>query len=364
MAENTQRGSDAIRKDIDSVDADLVRLLNRRTKLAEEVAKGVPGSPNVVVSLAAERAAVDQVVAESKGPLTSDQLRTIFREIVSAGRTAATRVQVAYWGPPGTYTNLAAIETFGHSTTFVPESSIEEVFLSVEHGRVKFGVVPVENSVAGIVPETLDMFPWTNVKIVAETHIAIHHNLVSKAKALKDIQRVYAGPQPSQQCRRWLKEHLPHAEIVEVAPTTKAAKCALDDPHGAAIANRLGAEAVGIPILVERIEDNPKNRTRFYVIGYGEPEPTGHDKTSVMFNLRNEPGHLVRALRAFEEANVNLIMIESRPAQRASFEYIFYVDCVGHQSDPGLKVALAALRQSTIDTIVLGSYPTTDDTHH
>ena len=361
MSEDTQRPLDAIRKDIDSVDAELVRLLSRRTELAEEVGKtkGLSGKPYFTPER--ERAIYEKLREINPGPLAPSQIQAIYREIMSAARSAEKPLHVAYWGPPGTYTNIAAIETFGHSTTYVPEGSIEDVFLAVEHGRVEYGVVPVENSVAGIVPETLDMFPWTNVKICAETYIPIHHHLVSIATNLKDVQRVYAFTQPAQQCKRWLKEHLPHAEIIDVAPTTKAAMRAKEDKHGAAIANRLSSEVVGIPILCERIEDNPKNRTRFYVIGYNEPARTGHDKTSLMFNLRNEPGQLVKALRAFEENSVNLVMIESRPAQRASFEYIFYIDCAGHRTDPHLKSALERVRQETLETIVLGSYPTSDD---
>lgn len=360
MSEHTQRSLEEIRKDIDSVDQQLVNLLSRRTELAQEVGhiKGRSGRPFFTPER--ERAVFEKLTNINPGPLAAKQLHSIYREIISAARAAEKPLKVAYWGPAGTFTNIAAIETFGTSSEFVAEDSIEEVFMAVEHGRCDYGVAPVENSVAGIVPETLDMFPWTNVKICAETHIEIHHHLVSIATDLNEIARVYAGPQPAQQCKRWLKEHLPKVQILEVAPTTKAAQKAMDDPHGAAIANRLGAETIGIPILREHIEDNPKNQTRFLVIGYNEPAKTGRDKTSVMFNLRNQPGQLVKALRAFEENGVNLMMIESRPAQRASFEYIFYVDCVGHRTDPAMMAALEQLRHSTLETTLLGSYPTRD----
>ena len=360
MSEDTQRPLEEIRKDIDSVDSQLVKLLSRRTELAQEVGrvKGTNGKPFFTPER--ERAIYEKLTNINPGPLLSSQLHAIFREIISAARAAEMPLRVAYWGPAGTFTNLAAIETFGASSNFVAEDSIEEVFMAVEHGQADYGVVPVENSVAGVVPETLDMFPWTNVKICSETHIPIHHHLVSIATDLSEIARVYAGPQPAQQCKRWLKENLPKVQILEVAPTTKAAYKALEDPHGAAIANRLGAETVGIPILREHIEDNPKNQTRFLVIGYNEPAKTGRDKTSIMFNLRNQPGQLVKALRAFEENGVNLMMIESRPAQRASFEYIFYVDCVGHRLDAPMVAALEQLRRSALETTLLGSYPTRD----
>ena len=214
----------------------------------------------------------------------------------------------------------------------------------MERGHSDYGVAPVENSVAGIVPETLDMFPQTNVKICAELYLPVHHHLATHASSLEAIERVYAGPQPEQQCRKWLRGHLKQAEVIEVVPTSRAAAKALEDPKGAAIANRMGAELIGLPILAEHIEDNPHNRTRFLVIGYNEPARTGRDKTSLMFNLRNRPGELYRALGALDKEGVNLLIIESRPAPRASFEYLFFVDIVGHRTDEPVKRAIEALR--------------------
>ncbi len=358
MSDTPQRPLDDIRKDIDRIDTTLVKLLSQRVELAMEVGrvKGRDGRPFFTPER--ERAIFEKLTRDNPGPLLPSQLKAIFREIISAARAAEKPLRVGYWGPPGTFTNIAAIETFGNSSEFVPEESIEDVFLAVEHGRCDYGVVPMENSVAGVVPETLDMFPWTNVKICAETHIAIHHHLASLATELSHIKRVYAGPQPATQCKRWLREHLPKVEILEVVPTARAAQRASEDPEGAAIANKLGAQMAGIPLLVEHIEDNPKNQTRFLVIGYNEPAKTGRDKTSVMFNLRNRPGELVRALQAFELNGVNLLMIESRPSQRASFEYLFYCDCEGHRTDGTMQAALETLRKSALETVVLGSYPT------
>lgn len=360
MSEPTPRSLEDIRRDIDSLDADLVRLLSRRVELAQEVGhlKGKDNRPYFTPER--ERAIFARLEELNQGPLNQRQLQAIFREIISAARAAEKPLVVSYWGPAGTYTNMAAIQTFGSSTNFVAADGIPDVFHSVEHGDADYGVVPVENSVAGVVPETLDMFPQTNVKICAEIYIPIQHHLVSTASSLGDIERVYAFGQPYQQCKRWLKGNIPHAEIVETAPTARAAQKALEDPKGAAICNRLAAETVGIPILVEHIQDDPANRTRFIVLGYNEPAKTGNDKTSVMFNTRNRPGELVKALRAFEANGVNLMMIESRPAQRATFEYIFYCDCEGHRTDPALTTALDELRTHALETTILGSYPYRD----
>lgn len=360
MSDQPQRSLDQIRVDIDTLDADLVRMLSRRVELAQEVGhvKGKDNRPFFTPER--ERAIFERLAKINTGPLSKRQLEAIFREIISAARAAEKPLKVSYWGPPGTFTNMAAIGTFGASTDFIAVESISEVFHSVEHGDADYGVVPIENATAGIVPETLDMFPQTNVKICAETYIPIRHHLVSLAPDLTSIKRVYAFGQPYGQCKRWMKGHLPNVEVIETAPTARAAHKALEDPEGAAICNRLAAEVVGIPILVEHIQDNPSNRTRFIVLGYNEPAKTGNDKTSVMFNVRNRPGALVKALHAFDGNGVNLTMIESRPAQRATFEYIFYCDADGHRSDASLQAALDELRGHALETTILGSYPQRD----
>lgn len=357
MPHDQEQRLNDIRTQIDSIDRQLVRLLNERATLAQAIGnlKGLDGKPFFTPER--ERQIFRQLDEDNDGPLRSDQLAAIFREIISAARAAEKNLDVAYWGPPGTFTHLAAIQAFGTSTKFLPQESISEVFLAVEHGTADYGVAPVENSTAGIVPETLDMFPQTNVKICAEIFLPIQHHLVSTAASLAEIEQVYAGTQPSAQCRRWLRENLPHAEVVEVAPTALAAEKALANPRAAAIASLFAAEEVGIPVLARRIEDHSHNRTRFLVIGYNEPRKTGGDKTSLMFNLRNRPGELHKALGAFVAHEVNLMMIESRPAQRSSFEYIFYCDCQGHQSDENVRKAIDSLKIGALEMTILGSYP-------
>lgn len=351
------RPLEAIREDIDALDAQLVKLLNDRAALAQEVGrtKGLDGAPFFTPER--ERAIFARIREMNPGPLSAKQIQAVFREIISAARAAEQPLKIGFWGPEGTFTHSAALQTFGASVLFQPFESISEVFTGVEHGDVNYGVVPVENAVAGVVPETLDMFPQTNVRICSETYVPISHHLVSNAKELGLVKRVYAGPQPSTQCRRWLRMNLPNVEIVDTAPTARAAQRASEDPEGAAIVNRLCAELMDLPFLAEHIEDNPANRTRFLVIGYNEPAKTGRDKTSVMFSLRNRPGELYRALGAFVENEVNLLMIESRPAQRATFEYIFYIDCEGHHSDASFAESMAKLKEVALETTLLGSYP-------
>lgn len=351
------RPVEEIRVEIDTLDAELVRLLSRRAELAQEVgrSKGLTDQPFFTPER--ERQIFERLRALNPGPLTHDQIQAVFREIISAARAAERRLEVAFWGPQGTFTHVAARKTFGESTDMVAYDSISELFLAVEHKKVDYGVVPVENSVAGVVPETLDMFPQTNVKICSETFIPIAHHLLSRAGSLEDIQRVFAGPQPAAQCRRWLRANLPGAEIVEMLPTARAVQAAAEDPRTAAIANSLAAEIYGMPMLAEHIEDNAQNRTRFWVIGHNEPARTGRDKTSLMFNLRNRPGELYAGLGAFVAHEVNLLMIESRPGQRTGFEYLFFIDTEGHQSDPPLVKAVESLKRHALEMTILGSYP-------
>jgi chorismate mutase/prephenate dehydratase len=357
MDDQLKEELERIRGAIDHIDAQLIQLLNDRAKLAIEVG-GLKGKENKpYFTPEREREIFEKLERENPGPLQNRQLTAIFREVISAARAAEKPLTVAYWGPAGTFTHMAALKTFGESATHTSASTIAEVFQAVEHGQADYGLVPLENSVAGVVPETLDEFPLTNVRICAEVYLPIHHHLLSHAQSLNQIRRVYAGPQPSQQCRHWLREHLPEAVIESVVPTSRAAEVAVTDHEAAAIANRMTADLTGLPVLREHIQDNANNHTRFLVIGFNEPARTGRDKTTVMFNLRNQPGALYRALRGFDEYGVNLLMIESRPAQRASFESNFFLDCVGHRHDETMCKALDELRPLTLEITVLGSYP-------
>ncbi len=361
MTENKARPLPEIRADIDSVDRQLVELLNRRIGLAQEVGlvKGKDGKPFFTPER--EREIYERLQDINPGPMQSRQLVGIFREIISAARAAEKQLKASYWGPAGSFTHIAAMQTFGSSSDLNPEPTIQDVFLAVERGHADYGLVPVENSAAGIVPESLDMFSQANVKICAEVYLPIHHHLGSVAGSLESIQRVYAGPQPELQCRKWLRGHLKDVEVIEVTPTSKAGERAMEDRFGAAIVNRLTSETLNLPILVEHIEDNPHNRTRFLVLGYNEPARTGRDRTSLLVNLRNRPGELYRALGALEHENLNLIVIESRPAPHSQFEYLFFIDIAGHRTDEPLKRAIESLRASALETTVLGSYPTSGE---
>jgi chorismate mutase/prephenate dehydratase len=291
------------------------------------------------------------------GALPKESLQAIYREIISASIALQKPLTVAYWGPQGTFTEMAAQQRFGSSSIFHDCRTIPDVFGEVERERADYGVVPVENSTEGVIPYTLDMFHETSLKVCAEVYVRIVQNLITRATALDQVKRLYAAPIVLAQCRRWLDTHLPNVEIIDVAPTTKATERAAADPEGAALGPKRAAEVYDVPMLREGIEDSPHNRTRFLVIGRNEPPPTGRDKTSILFAVKNEPGSLGRALRAFEAHGVNLTMIASRPAKNAAWEYVQFVDVQGHEKEEGVRLSLDALRTHTIYVDVLGSYP-------
>lgn len=348
-----------LRHAIDAVDADLVALLNKRADLSLQVGrrKTEAGSARFFAP-ERERDLMRRLMElHGNGALPKPALEAIYREIISASIALQKPITVAYWGPPGTFTEMAARQRFGSSANFYDCGNIPDVFGEVERARADYGVVPVENSTEGVVNYTLDMFHDTSLKICAEIFVVIVQNLLTHAPSLDKIKRLYTGPQPLAQCRQWLDAHLPQVEIIEVMPTSKAAERAAADPEGAALAPKRASEVYNLPMLYESIEDSPHNRTRFLVIGRNEPPPTGRDKTSALFAVKNEPGSLGRALRAFEAHNVNLTMVATRPARNTAWEYVQFVDFQGHELDEPVRLALDDLRRQSIYVNVLGSYP-------
>jgi chorismate mutase/prephenate dehydratase len=345
------------RKEIDRIDEEILQLLNRRAEMAQQIGLAKSSARSHYFTPEREHIVFKRLFAANKGPLENSAVRAVYREIISACRALEKPLAVAFLGPEGTFSHLAAIARFGTSCVFTPTESIAGVFTQVERGGADYGIVPVENSWAGVVPETLDTFMNSNLRVVSEVFQPITHNLLSHCENLESIQRLYSHFQPLAQCRQWLRNHLPNVEEIEASSTSKAAELAAQDRQSAAIATHLAAERNELPILCEHIEDNPTNRTRFLVLGYNEPEPTGRDKTSLMFSVHNRAGELVHALNAFEKYDVNLTMIESRPTKSAAWQYVFYIDVQGHTKDAAVTKAVEMLKKQSLFVRVLGSYP-------
>lgn len=346
-----------LRKRIDAIDRQIVEMLNERAECALEIGNMKNKGDKSIFAPERERQVLSGVLRNNKGPLSDKAVSAVFREVISACRALEKPISVSYFGLPGSYTHIASILKFGESTEFVSQNTIPDVFNAVERKDTNYGVVPVENSTEGIVSHTLDMFLLSDLRICAEIYAPISHNLLSCGSDLSQIKRVYSMPQAIAQCRNWLASNLPGVEVLEVSSTTKGAKMCEGYPTSAAIASSLAAKEYNLNIVAEGIEDNPHNKTRFLVVGYSKPEPSGKDKTSVVFSVPHKAGSLYHALTVFDSEGVNLTMIESRPTKQMPWEYIFFVDFQGHEREEPVQRALARLGEMAMFVRVLGSYP-------
>lgn len=353
-----QTGLESLRARIDRLDEQLLTLLSQRAKLVIEVGERKRASgAGVVFAPGREKRIYQRVTAMNAGPLPDESVRTIFREIISSCLALEQPLRIAYFGPEATFTHLAALEQFGTRAAFTPIDSIPGVFDEVEHRRVDYGVVPVENSTQGVVAQTLDRFVSSPLTIKAELLLRIDHYLMSKDGRVDKIRRIVSHAQSLAQCRQWLAEHCPGVPLEEVSSNAKAAADAARSAGTAAIAGRLAAEHYDLQVIAAHIQDQAKNFTRFLVIGNdGIGTATGDDKSTVLFSVRHEPGVLFKLLRPFADHKVNLTSIESRPLTGRPWEYFFFLDFEGHAKDRKVARALRELEKQSLSCRVIGSY--------
>lgn len=345
-----------IRLAIRETDERIVELLNERARLAIEIGK-LKGLKNTdIYDPAQETRVFNNLSGINRGPMSDEDLRSIYREILSVSRKLQKPLSVACLGPAGSFSHIALRKVFGESAEVCFTSSIGNVFDEVEKERVDYGLVPLENSLEGSVTQTLDRLVVTPLRIRSEVCLKITHNLLSNESSLKDIKRVYSHPQALGQCREWLGRHLSHAIWVGVDSTADAARRAKEERGAAAIGSYLSSEIYGIPVLERGIEDYPHNVTRFVVLGRGETASTGQDKTSLIIATPHVPGALYRALEPFAREAINLLRIESHPNRERIWEYRFFIDLEGHVSDQKIKRCLDELKGRTTLLKVLGSY--------
>jgi chorismate mutase / prephenate dehydratase len=345
----------SIRQKIDALDTRLVGLLSARARLAQQAwhAKG-----NASAYKPEREAQVLRRVRElNKGPLSAAALTRLFTEIMSACRALEEQMAVAYLGPEGTFSQEAVVKHFGSATGGRPLNSIDEVFRAVESGESAYGVVPVENSTEGAVGRTLDLLLNTSARICGEVNLPVRQNLMTNAASRAAIRTVYSHTQSLAQCQGWLSRHLPDAERVAVVSNAEAARMAAKDKRAAAIASRTAAGLYGLKLLARNIEDDPKNTTRFAVIGADDASPSGKDKTSLILSTRNVPGAIHDLLSPLAKHGVSMTRLESRPARTGRWEYVFYIDIEGHRAEAHVAQALAALEGRAAMLKLLGSYP-------
>jgi chorismate mutase/prephenate dehydratase len=347
----------SLRRRIETLDGQLLRLLNERAEIVMEVGREKSAGKMDSYDPQREEEIVRALVLQNNGPFPKQAIAPVFREIISACRSLETEITVAYLGPPATHTHLACFEYFGSSVQTQPKESIQEVFEAVEKRKASYGVVPIENSTEGSVNQTLDRLVESEVMICGEVMIQVSHHLLSHSGRSEDIRKIASHASALEQCRKWLRKNFPHVEVAEAASTAKAAQMAAEDPKTAAIASSLAAQLYGLKVVESRIEDYLSNYTRFLVIGLHTNPRTGKDKTSILFSISHAPGSLYQALKPFSEKGINLTKIESRPMKGKPWEYIFFVDIEGHAADAPIREVMAELEKSALFLKLVGSYP-------
>jgi chorismate mutase/prephenate dehydratase len=350
-----------IRRKIDALDEQLLKLLSERADLVHEVGLVKRAEGTEIYAPEREEMVLRSLTAknvELKGRLPEKSIRAIYREIMSASLALEKELTIAYFGPEATNTHQAARSKFGASVNYTPQVNISDVFDVVARGQADYGVVPIENSTEGAVNHTLDVFVDSELQICAQILMKIENHLVAKIPR-DQIRRIYSHPQVFGQCRNWLRQNLPDAELVEVSTTARAAELAAGEEHAGAITGQMAAEVHGLKILAASIQDIASNTTRFLVIGRTASPPTGEDRTSLMFCVQDKPGALFDALGPFNQLKISMSKIESRPSKRKAWEYFFFVDIDGHVSEEKVQKALEALGEHCTFVKILGTYPKT-----
>ena len=343
-----------IRAGIDALDTRIVDLLNERAALAQAIGHAKSGA-----KYRPEREAqvLRRVGSRNRGPLPAPALARLYIEIMSACRALEDGIAVAYLGPPGTFSEEAAIRQFGGQARLQPCASIDEVFRQVEAGQIQYGVVPVENSTEGSIGRTHDLLFATPLKLCGEVLLPVHQCLMSRSGKAASVRRILSHSQSLAQCHEWLNQHFARARRVPVVSNAEAARLALKDAGAAAIASKTAAAVYGLKIIAGNIEDEPQNTTRFVVIAAQDAGPSGKDKTSLVMSTRNVPGAVHALLAPLAQNGVSMTRLESRPARTGRWEYLFYVDIEGHQHDANVARALKKLSANTAFFKNLGSYP-------
>ncbi len=356
LLEKEEASLAALRCQIDAVDEELLRLLNRRSRLSLEVGKLKAGTGGPVFRPQREQKMVNALAGKNPGPLPDVHLRAIWREILASSRSLQQPLRVAYLGPEGTHSYFAAMSFLGQLMEYQPCTNFREIFASVQNGRCALGVVPLENTLHGSVVQNFDLFTEFDVHIQAEFVNRIQHCLLSAENSVNNVITIYSHPQALAQCQRWLRGNAPHAVLVSVESTAAAARRCLQEPHTAAIGHRSLSSLLSLPILAVNLEDEADNQTRFVVIAPQPAENPNADRTSVLFTLPDKPGALARVLELFAHSGINLCKLESRPLRAEPWKYAFFADLECSLCKPDYTPILHELWDVCASIRLLGCY--------
>lgn len=346
-----------LRRNIDALDDEVLRLINRRAQFAHRIGEIKQGN---VYRPEREAQVLRRIAEANPGPLPGEAVHQIFRQLMSSCLALELPLRVAYLGPEATFSETAARKHFGLAPRLSACLSIDDAFRAVEAGNADYAVVPVENSTEGAIGRTLDLLLSSPLKICGEVNLRIHHQLLSKADSLADVKHLYSHAQSLGQCHQWLNRNLAQLTRVPVASNAEAARLAADDLGSCAIAGEAAAQRYGLNVLAANIEDDPNNTTRFLVLAEHDAGPSGKDKTSFVCSAQNRPGAMLGILAPLADHGVSMTKFESRPARGfggGRWEYVFFVDVEGHQQDAAVATAMKKLAESAGFVKVLGSYP-------
>ncbi len=346
-----------VRERIDAIDDHILLLLKERLGCAKEIGRLKSQENRAKWDPLRERQIFERLKEANRGEFPEQPLVSIFREIITTCRLSQKTAEVGYLGPEATFSHLAAVKYFGHAAKFVPRPTLEDIFHDVEHGRIRYGIIPVENSIEGSVTSALDCFIKYRVKICGEVNLAIKHNLVNYSGNIEDIRQVVSHSQPLAQCREWLRKNLPGIPTQSVFSTGTAAQMANHDHALGAVASDLAIKTYNLQVVARGIEDYRGNTTRFLLIGDKSPSRSGRDKTSLLLSLIDRPGALYHTLNIMADHGVNLTKIESRPVKGEAGKYMFFIDILGHIEDEVIEKTCARLRETCASFEWLGSYP-------
>jgi len=347
---------DELRKQIDEIDAELVRLLNERARVVVEIGKLKNKAGGQIYAPDREKQILEKVVGMNEGPLPNRTLTAIWREMMSGSFVLERPLRIGYLGPGGSFSHTAAMLKFGQSVEYEPVADIRSIFDEVSKGHCDLGIVPIENTTGGGVIETLDALIDTDIKICSEVLMAVHHCLLADCP-LEKVEKIYSKPEVFAQCRNWLSATFEQAKTIAVASTARAAQMAASEPTSAAIGSKVAAEMYGLRVVRENIEDITNNVTRFLVISREDARPTGDDKTAILFSTAHKAGALADVLAVFKDHEINLTNIESRPSRKRQWEYYFFVDFIGHRTDRHVQEGLEEAKRHCLQLSVLGSFP-------
>lgn len=345
-----------LRKKIDVLDARIVSLLNDRAAITLAIGRDKIKNKKPIYAPDREKDVLQRVKKLNAGPIKNEAVEAIYREIMSASLSLEQPLRIAYMGPEATFSHLASLKRFGSSVAHVACDNVAEVFSKVEGKDCDYGVVPIENSIEGVVTHTMDLLAESDLKICSQVLLDVTHHLMSQGH-WGEVKEVYSHPQILGQCRQWLLKNMPKAHLIAVVSSTKAAQIVARKENAACIASRVAASLYGLKILNKNIQDSAHNITRFLVIADFDVPPTGSDRTSLVFSIKDKVGALHAMLTPFSRNKINLTKIESRPSKKKAWDYYFFVDCEGHQNDPRVHRALNQLEGMCKFLKILGSYP-------